>query len=58
MADPGPEPGDVVFRCHTGIFVLLMFGRLTAQAARDAGTLEVEGDPDLADRFSQWFRGI
>ena len=58
LADPGPEPGDVIFRCETGIFVLLMFGRLTVQAARDSGTLDVDGDPGLADRFSQWFRGI
>ena len=58
LADSAPESADVTFRCETGIFVLLMFGRLTVQDARDAGTLQVEGDPDLAARFSQWFRGI
>ena len=58
LTAPGPEPADVVFRCETGVFVLLMFGRLTVQAARNSGVLSVEGNPDLAARFSQWFRGI
>lgn len=58
LTDPGTGPADVTFRCETGVFVLLMFGRLTVQAARDAGVLDMEGDPDLAVRFSQWFRGI
>ena len=58
LADPGPESADVTFRCETGVFVLLMFGRLTVAEAGERGLLHVEGTPRLAGDFSQWFRGI
>ena len=58
LADPGTGPADVTFRCETGVFILLMFGRLTVAEAGERGLLQVEGDPGLASRFSQWFRGI
>ena len=58
LADPGTKPADVTFRCETGIFVLLMFGRLTVAEAGERGLLHVEGAPGLAEDFSQWFRGI
>lgn len=58
LTDPGPEPADVVFRCETGVFVLLMFGRLTVVQAIERALLHVEGDAGLAGDFSQWFRGI
>ncbi|MDA0263247.1 MAG: maleylpyruvate isomerase N-terminal domain-containing protein [Chloroflexi bacterium] len=49
---------DVTFRCHTHIFALLMYGRMAAAEAMAAGHLAVEGDVKLAERFSQWFKGI
>ena len=49
---------DVIFRCHTHIFALLMYGRMPAAEAIAAGHLAVEGDSKLAEQFSQWFKGI
>ena len=49
---------DVTFRCHTHIFALLMYGRMPAAEAMAAGHLAVDGDTELAERFSQWFKGI
>ena len=49
---------DVTFRCHTHIFALLMYGRMSAAEAMAAGHLAVDGDSELAAQFSQWFKGI
>ena len=49
---------DVTFRCHTHIFALLMYGRMPAAEAMAAGHLSVDGDRALAEKFSQWFKGI
>ena len=49
---------DVTFRCHTHIFALLMYGRMPAAEAMAAGHLSVDGDKALAEKFSQWFKGI
>ena len=49
---------DVMFRCHTHIFALLMYGRMQASEAMAAGHLAVDGDSGLAEQFSQWFKGI
>ena len=49
---------DVIFRCHTHIFALLMYGRMAASDAMTAGHLAVDGDAELAAKFSQWFKGI
>ena len=52
------EKADVTFRCHTHIFALLMYGRMSAAEAMAAGHLAVDGDSALAEQFSQWFKGI
>ena len=49
---------DVTFRCHTHIFALLMYGRISAGQAISEGHLAVDGDRGLAEQFSQWFKGI
>jgi uncharacterized protein (TIGR03083 family) len=49
---------DVTFRCHTHIFALLMYGRMSASESMAAGHLAVDGDSELAAQFSQWFKGI
>jgi uncharacterized protein (TIGR03083 family) len=51
-------PADVTFRCDTETFVLLVYGRLTLDAARHHGDLIVQGKEDLMAPFSQWFKGI
>src|SRR5262249_23378566 len=39
---------DVTFHCETETFVLLLYGRLTLEAALDQGRVVVEGDRSLA----------
>ena len=53
----GDSP-DVTFRCGTGTLALMMSGRLGASEAISQGSLEVEGDSELAARFGEWFKGI
>ncbi len=48
---------NVTFRCDTETFVLMMFGRLTLDAAVAANRLEVDGDRGLAAEFGRWFPG-
>lgn len=54
----GNRPADVTFRCDTGTFALLMYGRLSPGSAIGDGRLAAEGNVELAGQFSQWFRGI
>lgn len=56
--EPAASPADVSFRCDTGTLALLTSGRLSAADAISSGRLAVEGDAELAARFSQWFKGI
>ena len=58
MAEPGTDPPDVAFRCDTPVFVLLMFGRMIVEEARNRALLQVEGSSELANQLSEWFRGI
>jgi putative sterol carrier protein len=56
------EPGgvtatDVTCCCDTETFVLLMYGRLTPQAAVVNGRLVVEGDRRLLT-VGKWFTGV
>ena len=54
----GPEQADVVFRCSTGNYILLMFGRLQVERAVADGRLSVEGSQDQAKNFNAWFKGF
>lgn len=49
---------DATFRCNTGNYILLIYGRLDLERGRDTGRLEVEGNPDLASLFNTRFRGV
>jgi uncharacterized protein (TIGR03083 family) len=49
---------DVTFRCNTGNYILLIYGRLDLDCALDTGRLEVEGDRELASLFNTRFRGV
>lgn len=51
-------PADVTFRCDTGNYILLIFGRLDVEQAAAAGRLSVEGPMDLAANFTDWFQGF
>jgi hypothetical protein len=51
-------PPTVMSRCDTETYVLLIYGRLRITAAIADSRLEVQGDPESATRFGQWFQGI
>ena len=56
---PNPQgPADVTFKCDTGNFILLIFGRLDVDRAVASGRLSVEGPMDLAANFTSWFEGF
>ncbi len=51
-------PADVTFKCDTGNYILLIFGRLDVAEAVANGRLTVEGSESLAANFNQWFQGF
>jgi hypothetical protein len=55
MADIG---ADVTFRCHTGDYILLVYGRLPLDRAVDTGRLEIEGNRAQALLFTTLFQGV
>ncbi len=54
----GPEPADAIFRCNTGHYILLMFGRLQVERAVTDRRLSIEGSRDQAKNFNAWFKGF
>lgn len=54
----GDATADVTFQCDTEAFVLMMYGRLSLEAALDNGRVVIVGDRSLAIEWSQWFKGI
>jgi uncharacterized protein (TIGR03083 family) len=54
----GPEHADAVFRCNTGNYILLMFGRLQVERAVADGRLSIDGSQDQAKNFNAWFKGF
>jgi len=51
-------PADVLFRCDTETFVLLVYGRLTLDRAFQDRRITARGERGQADAFAQWFQGI
>ena len=49
---------DVNFRCETGNYVLMMYGRLEIERAVMDGRLSIEGSMELAKNFNTWFKGF
>ena len=54
----GTAVANVIFRCDTETFVLMMLGRLTLPDARAQHRLGAEGETEWVDAFAQWFRGV
>ena len=52
------EAPDAIFRCDTGNYLLLMFGRLQVEQAITDGRLMVEGSLEQAKNFNEWFKGF
>ena len=49
---------DAVFRCDTGNYILLIYGRLEVTQAVTEGRLQVDGDMAQACNFTAWFKGF
>jgi uncharacterized protein (TIGR03083 family) len=55
---PASGPGaDVTFRGEAETFVLVLYGRLTLEAALAMGHLVAEGEPGLVAAFARWLKG-
>ena len=54
----GGEPADVTFRCNTGTYILLIYGRLNVEGAIAAGQLTIDGSREQATSFTAWFQGF
>jgi len=49
---------DVTFRCITGDYILLVYGRLPLDRAVDTGRLTIAGDRAQASLFTTLFQGV
>jgi uncharacterized protein (TIGR03083 family) len=50
-------PAEVIFRCDTETYVLVLFGRLSPDVAMAEGRMTFEGDQALAAGFGRRFQG-
>jgi hypothetical protein len=55
VADIG---ADVTFRCNTGDYILLVYGRLPLDRAVDTGRLGIAGNREQAFLFPTLFQGV
>ena len=49
---------DVVVRCDTESYLLLVYGRRNAAESVEAGRMDVAGDSASMGKFENWFRGL
>ena len=57
--EPHSDPeANVLCRCDTETFVLLMYGRLSLPSAIGSGRVVVEGDQGLMTTFGTWFKFV
>lgn len=54
----GDAQADAVFRCSSGDYVLLIYGRLSVAQGIASGRLRIEGSPERAADFTRWFQGF
>jgi hypothetical protein len=54
----GEAVADVTFRGEAETFVLVLYGRLTLEAAMATGILRTEGEPGLVAAFERWLTGV
>jgi hypothetical protein len=56
--EPASEAvADVTFRGEAETVVLVLYGRLTLEAAMITGRLRTEGEPGLVAAFARWLQG-
>jgi hypothetical protein len=58
IAPASEAVADVTFRCEAETFVLMLYGRLTLEAAMATGHLRTEGEPGLVAAFARWLTGV
>ena len=58
IENPGSGDADTVFRCNTGNYILLIYGRLDVNQASRNGRLEITGSIERAVNFTAWFKGF
>ena len=54
----GSGQADATFRCDTGNYILLIFGRLSVDQGVSSGRLNIEGSKERAAEFTTWFQGF
>lgn len=54
----GENQPDVTFKCNTGSYILLIYGRLDVEEGSETGRLVIEGAKDRAAHFTAWFQGF
>ena len=57
MMSAEDTPADVICSCEGGIFVLLMYGRLTLDVELANDRLTIEGDSSLISDIDRWLKG-
>jgi uncharacterized protein (TIGR03083 family) len=57
IAEAADTSASVTFQCDTETYLLLMYGRLSLEAASAVGHLRLEGERALVAAFGQWFKG-
>ena len=55
---PNTKDADATFRCNTGNYILLVFGRLQVERGLADGRLSIEGSIERARNFNAWFKGF
>jgi uncharacterized protein (TIGR03083 family) len=57
IAEAADAAAAVTFHCDTETYLLLMYGRLSLEAASAIGRLRIEGDQASVTAFGQYFKG-
>lgn len=58
IAPASEAVADVTFRGEAETFVLVLYGRLTLEAAMATSRLRTEGEPGLVAAFARWLTGV
>ena len=53
----GSARANIIFRCETDTFVLMVYQRLTLHEATAAGRISAEGESGLIADFALWLKG-
>jgi len=54
----GSGEADATFRCDTGSYILLVYGRVGVDQGVSSGRLSIEGSKERAAEFTTWFQGF